>query len=367
MRSVQSGGMDALDRQALAQELMELSAAFGPSGFERPVADLFHRALAGAGTPLRDRLGSVAVELPGEGPRIMLAAHLDEVGFMVKSITPEGHLRFVPLGSWWSQVVLSGAVRIAGRRGEVRGVIGSKPPHFLKEKEKNEPVPFDAMFIDVAAGSREEAEAMGLGPGDPAVPEVAPFLLRDGACLMGKALDDRVGVLAVIEAARRLRGSSHPNTVLAAGTVQEEVGARGARTAASLLRPEICLVVEGTPADDSPGFARDASQGVLGRGPQIRLFDPSMIGHRPLIDLVREVAAETGLPYQVAVREGGGTDGGPIHVADIGVPSMVIGIPVRYAHSQIGLCSLADLENAVELLAAVVRRLDAVTVAGLTF
>ncbi|MGE5598571.1 MAG: M42 family metallopeptidase, partial [Bacteroidota bacterium] len=221
------------------------------------------------------------------------------------------------------------------------------------------------MFIDVAAGSREEAEAMGLGPGDPAVPEVAPLLLHEGACLMGKALDDRVGALAVIEAARRLRAGGHPNTVLAAGTVQEEVGARGARTAASMLRPEICLVVEGTPADDSPGFARDASQGALGRGPQIRLFDPSMIGHRPLIDLVRRTAEEEGLPYQMAVREGGGTDGGPIHVSDAGVPAMVIGIPVRYAHSQIGLCSLADLENAVALLTAVVRRLDSITASGL--
>jgi endoglucanase len=128
-----------------------------------------------------------------------------------------------------------------------------------------------------------------------------------------------------------------------------------------MLHPDLCLVIEGTPADDFPGQVRELVQGGLGIGPQIRFFDPSMVGNRPLIDLAVAEAQSLDLPYQMAVRENGGTDGGPIHVTDTGVPTMVIGIPVRYAHGPVGLCSLTDLEHAIELVTALVRRLDAGT------
>ena len=214
-----------MERSKLLAELAELSAAFGPPGYEREVADLFQKMLQGTGPYSRDRLGSAIAELPGSSPRIMVVAHLDEVGLMVKTITTEGYLRFVPLGSWWTQVLLSGGVRIKGRLGEVRGVIGSKPPHFLKERERKELLPIEEMFIDIAAGSREGVAAMGIAPGDPVVPDITPTPLRDGEIMMGKAWDDRVGLMAVIEMARRLARVEHPNTVLAVGTAQEELGA----------------------------------------------------------------------------------------------------------------------------------------------
>jgi len=346
--------------------LAELSAAFGPPGHERAVAEIFLGRLGGIATCHRDRLGSVVAELPGGGPRVMLAAHLDEVGLMVKSVTAEGYLSFIPLGSWWPQVLLASGVRLQGRKGEVRGVIGAKPPHFLNENERKGMARIEGMFIDVAAGSRQDVTALGLGPGDPAVPDIVPVSLAGGEVILGKALDDRVGVTAVIEAVRRLNRAGHPNAVLAVGTVQEEVGARGARTVAQMLHPDVCLVVEGAPADDGPGFAPGQTvQGALGGGPQIRIHDPSMIACRALVDLILAEAEAGSIACQVAVREGGGTDGGPIHVTDTGVPTVVIGIPVRYAHSQVGLSSLGDLEKTIELLVAVVRRLDAKTVGGL--
>ena len=221
---------------------------------------------------------------------------------MVKAVTAEGYLRFVPLGNWWPQVLLSGTVRVRGSRGEVRGVIGSKPPHFLREKERKELMAVEDMFIDIAAGSRDGAAAFGVAPGDPVVPDVAPSAVAGGEVIMGKALDDRVGVMAVIEAAKELARADHPNTVYAVGTVQEEVGARGARTAARMLHPDVCLVLEGTPADDWPGHAGELTQGALGRGPQIRMFDPSMIGNRPLINLALAEAEAA------RAKEAGSTD-----------------------------------------------------------
>ena len=355
-----------MDRDELIAALGDFSSAFGPPGHENEVAELFRRRLDGTCQFYQDRLGSTVAELPGAGPRVMLAAHLDEVGLMIKAVTPEGYLRFVPLGTWWSQVLLSGMVRVRGRKGEVRGVIGSKPPHFFKENEGRTLMPMEDMFIDVAAGSREEVAALGLGPGDPAVPDISPVQMASGAVLMGKALDDRVGILAISETARHLAGSGHPNALFAVGTVQEEIGGRGARTAAQMLKPDVCLVVEGTPADDSPGFAREMSQGVLGHGPQIRIFDPSMIANRPLVEMAIDAAVSAGLPYQIAVREGGGTDGGPIHVIETGVPTLVIGIPVRYAHSQAGMTSLSDLEQTIQLLTIMVEKLDGQTVGRLT-
>ncbi|MGQ9780555.1 MAG: M42 family metallopeptidase [Bacillota bacterium] len=350
--------------ERLFTDLAELSAAFGPPGHEEEVAEIFCRRLAGLAVCRRDRLGSVIAELAGEGPRVMLAAHLDEVGLMVKSITADGYLRFLPLGAWWEQVSPGTPARIKGRAGEVRGIIGSRPPHFLRAEERRRPLAVEEMFIDVGAASVSAAAAMGLSPGVTAVPETMPTALP-GGLIAAKALDDRVGVLAVMEVAARLAVEGHPNTLLAVGTVQEEIGGRGARTAAQMLHPDVCLVIEGTPADDLPGTASDAVQGGLGRGPQIRVFDPSMLGNRRLIELACEEAQTRGIPYQLAVRETGATDGGQIHLVDLGVPALVIGIPVRYAHSPVGLASLGDLEKAVDLVTALIRRLDAAVVARL--
>ena len=348
----------------LFADLAELSAAFGPPGHEEDVAEIFRRRLDGFAACRRDRLGSIVAELPGPGPRVMLAAHLDEVGFMVRAVTADGFLRFLPLGAWWSQVLPATPVRIRGRSGEVRGVIGSKPPHFLRAEERQKPLPIEEMFIDVGASSSAAAAALGLGPGAVAVPDAAPAALAGGV-VMGKALDDRVGVLAAIEVVKRLAAEGHPNTLFAVGTVQEEIGGRGARTAAQMLHPDVCLVLEGAPADDVAGATREYIQGGLGRGPQIRIFDPSMIGNRRLVELACEEAEARGFSPQLAVREAGATDGGQIHLVDLGVPALVIGIPVRYAHGPFGLCALDDVEKAIELVAGLVRRLDAPTVAAL--
>ncbi|NLG85037.1 MAG: M42 family metallopeptidase [Firmicutes bacterium] len=353
-----------MERTQLLNVLLELSASFGPPGQEEEVAAICRRHLEGRAVCRRDRLGSLVAEFAGDGPRVMLAAHLDEVGLMVKAVTAEGYLRFLPLGAWWEAVLPGTPVRLKGRTGEVRGVIGSRPPHFLRTEERRRPLAFEEMFIDVGAGSLAAAKAMGLEAGVMAVPDVSPEVLAGGV-VRGKALDDRVGVAALLAVAKRLAAESHPNTILVVGTVQEEIGGRGGRTAAQMLHPDVCLVLEGTPADDLPGTASELVQGGLGRGPQIRIFDPSMIGNRRLIEMVREEAETRGIPYQLAVRETGGTDGGTIHLVDLGVPTLVLGIPVRYAHAPACLASLDDLEKTVELVSALIRRLDMVTVGRL--
>ncbi|MDP2644133.1 MAG: M42 family metallopeptidase [Desulfobacterales bacterium] len=355
---------------ASSKDLLEqLSNASGTPGNEADVRAIIRQHLDGLVGFSHDRLGSLVCRKQGskESPLLMLAGHMDETGFIVRYLTNEGFVKFHPLGSWWEHTLLAQQVTIRTAKGDIPGIIGAKPVHHLKEVERKNMLDIEAMFIDVGAGSKREAmEEFGISPGDPIVPRTALTTLRNPRFLSGKAFDNRVGVALFVDALKTLGAQEHPNTICGVGTVQEEIGTRGAETAAHQVNPDIAVVLEGSPADDFPDSKAQEAQGVLGKGPQIRLFDPTMITNRKFSQFVIETARACRLPYQVAVRTSGGTDAKPIHLHRTGVPTIVLGVPIRYAHSHVGILNLDDYEHTLQLLIELLKRLDAKTVASFT-
>jgi endoglucanase len=347
--------------------LQELTEAHAVPGHEDEVRAIFVDELETHGELAVDSSGSVFCEM-GAGPRVMVAGHMDEVGFLVQNITPDGFLQFVAVGGWWEHSLLSQRVEILTRKGaKIPGVVASRPPHFLPASQRTQIVPMDQMFIDIGASSREEVERiMGIHLGDPIAPVSAFTPMAREDYFMAKAFDNRVGMAATIHAGHLLSQSSHPNRLILTGTVMEEVGLRGAKTAAHVAKPDVAIILEGPPADDTPGFSRADSQGRLGGGVQIRLFDPTAITNPRLAALAIKVAEEDGITHQIAVRRTGGTDAGAIHLSGPGVPSIVLGVPARYIHSHNSIIDINDYLSMVALTVALVRRLDQVTVDSLT-
>ena len=340
--------------------LKELSEAHGVAGSERTVRSVFCQHVSGEF--VGDRLGGGFVRREGSenAPKILVCGHFDEVGFAVQSFTSEGFIRFSALGGVWPHVVPGNRVRILTDSGkEVVGVIGAKPPHFLSDEERGKLLSLEQMFIDVGARDREDvSQRLGIRLGDTIVFD-SPFAnLTNSELLVGKAFDNRVGVALAVAAARNLGDGNHPNTVFCGATVQEEVGGRGAAAVARLLDPDVVIVLEGTPADDMPGSAPDTRQGALGKGVQIRLQDPSAIMNRPLVDFIRHVAEEEGIDHQLAVRRSGGTDAKYFQAHGLGVPTAVLGVPVRYPHTANGVVDAEDCVKSLDLLLAVLNRLD---------
>ncbi|MEW6723558.1 MAG: M42 family metallopeptidase [Bacillota bacterium] len=347
--------------------LKEITDLPGVPGHEGRVAQAIAKRMEGLAEIEYDNLGSIILRKKGSSdrPRIMLAGHMDEIGFLVTLITKEGFLRFQPLGGWFDQVLLAKRVVVHTRQNEVHGVIGSKPPHILSAEERKKVVEKKDMFIDIGASSEEEARAFGVRPGDIVTP-YSPFSqLANGKLLMAKAWDDRIGCAMFMEVIRSLQTEAHPNTVYGVGTVQEEIGLRGATTSVSVVEPDVGFALEVGIAGDMPGVQPHEAQEKLGKGPAIFLYDGSMIPNYKLRDLTVEVAEREGIPIQFEALPGGGTDAGRIHTYKRGVPSLVVGVPTRYIHSHHGIIHRDDFENAVKLLVAVIKQLDANTVAGL--
>ncbi|MDX9971517.1 MAG: M42 family metallopeptidase [FCB group bacterium] len=339
--------------------LRELTEADGVPGFEDEVRDIFTRRLEGVGEILRDRTGSVACRKVGkpDGPRIMLDCHLDEVGFIIRHILPNGFLRFLPLGGWWNHTLPAQRVRVHAANGnKIPGVIGSTPPHYLSEEKRKKVLDTADLFIDIGASSRVEAESWGLRVGNWAAPD-SPFTrLTNEKLLMAKAFDNRVGTAVCIEAAQRIE--NHPNILYANASVQEEVGYRGAITMSRIIEPGLAIVLEGPPADDTPGFKPDESQGALGRGVQIRAYDPKMISNPRLLDFALDIAHAENIPHQLAVRSSGSTNSAAIHTSHHGVPTLVLGVPTRYIHAHTGIINTDDYTAMLELVLALLARLD---------
>ena len=342
--------------------LKEISEVPGPSGFERRVRDLMTRRLAGQCEVLEDRIGSVIFKKQGsaDGPIVMLAAHMDEIGFLVKTVTKEGFLKFVTLGGWWEQVMLGQRVTVMSPKGDIPGIIGSKPPHVLSADERKKMVAKRDMYIDIGAADKKDAEErMGVTPGVPIVP-YAPFTtMANPDLLVGKAWDDRVGCAVVTDVLQQLAKLKHPNTVFGVGTVQEEVGCRGAKTSADVIGPHVAIAVDTCIAGDTPGMSEDQASAKLGEGVAVCIYDASLIPHVKLRDFVLETAKAEKIPFQLEFSEGGGTDGGRIHLHAQGVPSIVLSVPTRFIHSHHGIISRKDYESTVRLLIALIRKLDA--------
>jgi putative aminopeptidase FrvX len=351
-----------------AQFLKQITEASGVPGYEGEVRAVIRQRLADLTTIEQDKIGSIICKKAGasESPRVMLAGHIDEVGFMVRQVTKQGYVKFLPLGGWWDQVLLAQQVVIRTSQGDVWGLIGAKPPHILSDDERKKVVEKKDMYIDVGATSQEEVEALGVRPGDPIIPACDFRILGSGQAYLSKAWDNRIGCALFIEVIEELARSEHPNTVYGVGTVQEEVGLRGATTSPRVVDPDVALILEVDIASDLPGLSEDEPAIALGKGPSLLVYDASMIPNRALRDLVIETAKELDIPLQLSSMARGGTDGGRIHIHAAGVPAVVVGVPTRHIHSHAGILHRRDYDQALELVVAVVKKLDEETVRGLT-
>jgi len=284
---------------------------------------------------------------------------MDEVGFMVTKITAKGFIEFQTLGGWWGQVMLAQEVLISNREGkEFHGIIGSKPPHVLTMEARKKPYEIKDMFIDIGASSKEEVESWGIQPGDMITPHIETKRLNGSKFLIGKAWDNRIGTAVVLKVLENLSKEGHPNIIFAGANVQEEVGLRGARTLTHLVKPDIAFALDTGTAGDTPGMTAKEADSVLGDGPQIFVYDKSMIAHQGLKNFVMDTAVELNIPYQAAFMPGGGTDAGQMHLSLNGIPSLAIGVPVRYLHSHGSVIHEDDYLNMVKLVTAVVKKLD---------
>jgi putative aminopeptidase FrvX len=353
--------------------LKELSESFGPSGFEREPAAIFKKAgEMYADEVSSDKLGSVILKKRGttDSPRVLLAGHMDEVGFVITGIEKDsGYLTFSGLGGWFDQVLLGHRVTVRTRKEDITGVIASKPPHLLAPEEKEKVVKMDSMFIDIGADSRETAEKkFGVRLGDPVAPLSSFAAVRGGTVVMGKAFDDRIGTFVGLEVLRRLKTQkvSHPNTVFVAATVQEEVGLRGAQTVANVVQPDVAIALEVDIAGDVPGIRVQEAPSKMGRGPSILTFDASMIPNQALKSFVIETAEKQRIRHQLSVVTKGGTDAGKFQFSQAGCPSIVIGVPTRHIHSHSAVADLSDIDEAVRLVLALIKRLDGRTVQSFT-
>lgn len=350
------------------QLLKTLTEAHGVPGYEYEVRELLRQYLEEVGTVSQDKLGSLICRQEGEGPKVMLAGHLDEIGFMVRFITKDGFLKFVQLGGWWDQVLLGHRVVVKTHKGNVIGVIGASPPHLLDSEKRDKIVKKKEMYIDIGASSREEVEEAGVRMGDPVVPQSDFVVLANQKTYLSKAFDNRIGCALVVDVLRNFAEANgeRPNDLYGVATVMEEVGLRGATTSVRAVDPDVAIVLESDIAGDVPGIEDDVSSVKLGAGPSLFLYDARMIPNVRLRDLAIDTAEELDIPLQFSALSGGGTDGGAIHLHNTGVPTIVIGVAARHIHSHGAIVHRHDYDRAVQLVTALVAKLDEETVAGLT-
>ena len=339
-----------------------LSNARGTSGFEEEVVSVIEPFVSGLGEVWTDSMKNLYVSRNGNAdgcPMVQLDAHTDEVGFMVQAVRPDGNLRIVPLGGWVASNVPAGKVLVRNTVGEyIPGITTSKPPHFMTEEEQKSPLDIKSIMVDIGARSAEDAiKNYGIRIGEPIVPDADFFHWKQNDLLVGKAFDCRLGCAAVIRTLTELKDRKLKVNVTGAFAVQEEVGTRGAAVTAQTVKPDVAIVFEGCPADDTcvePYMVQTA----LGKGPMLRHMDQGMITHPEFQRYALRLAEELEIPVQEGVRDLGATNGRSIHLTGNGVPTIVIGIPVRYAHTHYGISAYADYEYAVRLAEELIVRLD---------
>ncbi|GAB4242366.1 MAG: M42 family metallopeptidase [Thermoleophilia bacterium] len=339
--------------------LARYANAHGVSGYENSVGALLKEDLEQLTDEVRsDTMGNVIGTRQGTGPSVMIAAHMDEIGLMVKYVDDNGFLRFVPIGGWFDQMLLGQRVFVHGDQGPVPGVIGSKPPHILEQDERNKVIKIKEMFIDVGAPDADGARALGLEVGSPVTLDRELLPLANGY-VTGKAFDDRAGVAMMVGALRLLQGEDISARVYAVGTVQEEVGLKGARTSAYGLEPDVALISEVTIPGDHPGVTPEQRHIKTGEGPVLTVADASGRGimvQRRVVDWLRSAADSAGIAYQLDVGSGGTTDATAIHLTKTGIPSGVVSVSTRYIHSPIEVLKLDDLAQGARLIAQAIRR-----------
>ena len=357
-----------MDKKCL-QMIKEMTEAFGPSGFEDDAVEVVKKYTKDLGKGYRDSVMNYFVRAngnTGKKPVFMFDAHNDEVGFMVHSIKPNGMLRIIQLGGWNAGSLVSNKVRVRNADGEyIPGIIASKPVHFMTEAEKAKGPGGDiaSLIVDVGSTSYEETvNVFRIRMGEPICPETFFEYDEKRDVMFGKAFDDRIGGAVMIEAMQRLQGEKLSVDLVSVFSSQEEIGSRGAQVAVNDVKPDIAICFEGCPADDT--FTEPyAIQTALKKGPMLRFIDKSCLTNPRFQRYALDLAAEKGIPVQTSVREGGGTNARMTTYNYQGIPTIVIGVPVRYTHSQNCIMSYFDFEASVQLAVEIVKAMDKKTIA----
>jgi putative aminopeptidase FrvX len=342
---------------SLADNIEKLSNAYGIAGREDEVRKILIELLKPyADDVIVDKLENVIAIKKGKqtAPKIMLAAHMDEVGLMVKTITKEGFLQFTKMGGIDDRILLGQKINVLTDKETLPGVVGSKPPHIQKEEERKKVVGFDDMFLDVGAENRENAKAMGVRIGDPVVFDVKYVKLGKDV-VMGKAFDNRAGCAVMVETLKQLENVDC--TVFAVGTVQEEVGLRGAATATYGVDPDVGIALDVTIAGDTPGVKEFDTTVKMGKGPALTVTDSGLITHPKVLRWLIDAASQNNIDYQLETGLLGTTDAARMSMTRQGVPSGAISIPARYIHSPAGLISIRDVENCAKLAALAIQKI----------
>lgn len=344
----------------------------GAPGFEKSVAQLAASYTRDLGSLDQDKMNNLYISrqenrfgLDQTAERrqagrlcVQLDAHQDEVAFMVSAIRENGTLEFINLGGWVSSNIPAHVVKVMTKDGSyVTGLTTSKPPHFMTEAEKAAALKQEDVVIDVGSQSLEDTLNLGIEIGLPVVPDVEARYIEEQNVLLGKAFDCRAGCSAIVNVLQNLAGEELDVDVIGALSTQEEMGTRGANVTANRVQPDLAIVFEGCPADDTFTPAYKA-QTRLGQGPMLRHIDARMITHPGFQRYAIDLAAQHDIPLQRAVRSGGSTNGAPIHLANRGVPTIVIGIPVRYIHTSYGWLNMADFQASVDLAIAILKSLN---------
>lgn len=342
--------------------IAELSEAKGVSGFEDEVVSLLNRRGEVFGTLKRDSLLNLYLERKnnkGNHPVVLLDAHTDEVGFMVQAIRPNGTLQIIPLGSWVAHNVPAHRVWVRNAEGRyLPGITCSKPPHFMTDTEIKSAIELKHIMVDVGAISREDAiNNYKVRIGEPVVPDVKFEYIEEHDLMIGKAFDNRLGCASILSTLSELGNDELKVDLVAAFATQEEVGARGSVVTSRMVKPELAIVFEGAPADDTfvDGFE---VQTRMKQGPMLRHIDQKMITNPRFQRYALDMGAERGIPVQEAVRGAGSTNSAAIHLSNAGVPTIVIGLPVRYAHTHYAYASYEDYRNGVRLACEILRNLE---------
>ena len=335
--------------------LEKLSNANGISGAEGAVAKIIRDEIAPYVDEIKtDRMGNLIAVKKGDDFKIMLAAHMDEIGLMVQYIDEKGFIRFVGVGVWYNPVLVSQRVILHGEKGDIPGVLGMKPPHVMEEADRKKPIELANLFIDVGAHSAEEVEAMGITVGTTVTID-RDYQPLAGTVVTGKALDNRVGCAMLIGALKEME-SKH--TIYAVFTVQEEVGLKGAKTAAFSLNPDVAIATDVTIPGDSPGIERRKAPVFMGEGPVVVMVSASGRGHLAdprMVDWLKKTAKKHDIKIQIEVGDGGNTDASAINFERGGIPSVPVSVPARYIHSPVEVIDLKDLQGAIELLRLAVK------------
>lgn len=337
--------------------LEKLSNACGVTGREEQVRDLMIELLKPYVDQIQiDKLENVIGIKKGKvnAPKIMLAAHMDEVGLMVKTITKEGFIQFSKLGGIDDRILPAQKVTLYTKKGARQGIIGSKPPHIQKEEERKKILNYDDLFIDVAAENKEDAALMGIAIGDPIAFDIKYQNLGKDA-VIGKAFDNRAGCVTMVETLKLLKQTEC--TVCAVGTVQEEVGLRGAAVAAFGVDPDVALALDVTIAGDVPGVREFDTSVKMGKGPALTISDSGLITNPKILRWLIDTAEAEKIPFQLESGLLGSTDAARISLTRQGIPCGTVSIPTRYIHSPVGMINLNDIENSAKLTAAAIQKI----------